>query len=156
VHYQQGDMRLLTFEDEFDCIMLLFTAFGYFNDEENLKVLINARRALNQGGRLIFDTLNRDTFLKEMRSYFVVEKEGNLMIDRLSFDSLQGRLYNNRIVFRDGVRKDKPYFTRLYNPNEIGALLAQAGLELQHIYGGWEAKEFTSESRRMVVTARKP
>ena len=110
VQYQQGDMRSITFEDEFDRVMLLFTAFGYFTDEENLQVLINARKALKPGGMLIFDTLNRDAFLKEMRPYFVVEKEGNLMIDRMSFDSLQGRLYNKRIVFRDGIRKDKPYF----------------------------------------------
>ncbi len=155
VRYQQGDMRSISFEDEFDCVMLLFTAVGYFCDEENLKVMINARKALKPGGLLIFDTLNRDVFLKEMRPYYVVEKEGNLMIDRTSFDSLQGRLYNKRIVFRDGVRKDKPFFTRLYNPNEIRALVHQAVLELLHIYGGWNAEELSSESRRMVIIARK-
>ena len=156
VQFQQGDMRILAFEDEFDCVLLLFTAFGYFSDENNLKVLINAGNALKPGGNLIFDMLNRDAFLKQMYPYFVAEKEGNLMIDRLSFDSLQGRLYNNRIVIRDGERKEKPYFTRLYNPNEIGTMLKQAGLELQHIYEGWEGNDLTSEARRMVVIARKP
>ena len=145
VRYQQGDMRSIAFEDEFDFVLLLFTAFGYFNDEENLKVLFNARKALKPGGKLIFDTLNRDTFLREMRPYFVVEKQGNLMIDRMSFDSVQGRLYNKRIVFRDGIRKDKPYFTRLYNPSEIGTLVTQAGFEMQQIYGGWEASELSSD-----------
>jgi SAM-dependent methyltransferase len=156
VQYQQGDMRTITFEEEFDCVMLLFSAFGYFSDADNLKVMINIMKALKPGGWFIFDTLNRDVLLKEMRSYFVVEKEGNLMIDRSSFDCINGRLYNKRIVIRDGVRKDKPLFTRLYNANEIKALLTQAGLELEHIYGGWEAKEFSSESHRMVVIARKP
>ncbi len=156
VEYQQGDMRSITFENEFDRVMLLFSAFGYFRDEENLKVMVNASKALKSGGLLIFDTLNRDVLLKEMRSYFVMEKEGNLMIDRTSFDNLQGRLYNKRIVFREGVRKDKPFFTRLYNPQEIKALLTQAGLELEHLYGGWDVCEFSSGSHRMVVIARKP
>jgi SAM-dependent methyltransferase len=156
VQYHQGDMRSIIFVNEFDRVMLLFSAFGYFIDAENLNVMINARKALRAGGLVIFDTLNRDVLLKELRPYFVMEKEGNLMIDRTSFDSLQGRLYNKRIVFRDGVRKDKPFFTRLYNAQEIKALVIQAGLELLHIYGGWEAKEFTSESHRMVVIARKP
>jgi len=156
VRYQQGDMRRITFTDEFDYMLLLFTAFGYFCDEENLQVLVNARNALVAGGRLIFDIQNRDTFLKGMRPYDVVEKDGNMMIDRMSFDSLQGRSYNKRVVFRDGVRKDKPFFIRLYNPNEIQALLIQAGLELEHIYDGWEGHELTADSTRMVVIARKP
>jgi SAM-dependent methyltransferase len=156
VQYQQGDMRTIAFEDKFDCVMLLFSAFGYFKDEENQKVMINLEKALKPGGIVIFDTLNRDEFLKEMRPFFVMEKEGNLMIDRTYFDSLQGRLYNKRIVFRDGVRKDKPLFTRLYNPQEIKALVTQAGLELQNLYGGWDGSEFSSGSHRMVVIARKP
>jgi len=156
VQYRQGDMRSITFRDEFDCVMLLFTAFGYFSDEQNLQVLINAGRALKPGGLLIFDSPNRDAFLKDMRPYSVLEKEGNLMIDRISFDSLLGRIYNKRIVFRDGVRKDKPFFTRIYNPNELKHLISQAGMDLFHLYGGWDATEFTSASHRIVVIARKP
>jgi 2-polyprenyl-3-methyl-5-hydroxy-6-metoxy-1,4-benzoquinol methylase len=156
VNYELGDMRSFKHENEFDRVMLLFTAFGYFEDDENLQVLINAANALRTGGLLIFDTSNRDALLKTLPPYYVEEKEGNLMIDRFSFDSLKGRLYNKRIVFRDGVRKDKPNFVRLYNPNELSTLITQAGLELQHIYGGWDTKEYSSDSRRMVVIARKP
>jgi SAM-dependent methyltransferase len=156
VQYRLGDMRNINFDHEFDLVMLLFTSFGYFSDEVNQRILINARKALKPGGLLIFDSLNRDTLLKEMRPYFVVEKEGNMMIDRLSFDSLLGRFYNKRVVFKDGVRKDKPFFVRLYNPNEIKTLLDQAGLELHHIYAGWDGKEFSSDAHRMVVVARKP
>ena len=156
VHYQQNDMRTITFDNEFDCVLLLFTAFGYFSDEENLQVLINARNALFARGLLIFDTTHRDTFLKRIQPYYIVEKEGNMMIDRMSFDSLQGRSYNRRVVFRDGVRKDKPFSVRLYNPNEIQSLISRAGLLLEYIYGGWETQELTPESNRMVVIARKP
>jgi SAM-dependent methyltransferase len=156
VIYQLGDMCNIKFENEFDRVMLLFTAFGYFSDDVNLQVLINMRNALQAGGLLIFDSLNRDVLLKELRPYFVIEKEGNLMIDRLSFDGLQGRFYNKRVVFKDGVRKDKPFFVRLYNPNEIKALINQAGLELHHIYGDWDGKEFSSDANRMIVIARKP
>lgn len=156
VCYLQSDMRTISFKDEFDCVMLLFTAFGYFSDEENLRVLVNVRNALHDGGLLIFDIPNRDTFLKRMQSINIVEKEGNLMIDRISLDSLHGRSYNRRVVFRDGIRKEKPFSIRLYNPNEIHGLVTQAGLRLEHLYGGWEAQELTSESNPMVVIAQKP
>jgi SAM-dependent methyltransferase len=155
VNYQQADMRNIGFEGEFDYVLLLFTAFGYFSDAENLQVLHNACKALVPGGRLVFDVQNRDVFLKTMPPFFVMEKENNLMIDRVSFDSLNGRSVNKRIVIRDGVRKDKPFSIRLYNPNEIHALLVQAGLVLEHLYADWQGSELTSESRRMVVLARK-
>ncbi len=156
VDYHQEDMREITIDNQFDRVMIVFTAFGYFSDEDNLKVLANAQRALKPGGLLIFDTLNRDHIAKDLQPYLVYEKEGNMMVDRLSFDSLQGRYYNKRVVYRDGVRKDKPYFVRLYNPNELNALLIQAELELDHLYGSWDIKEFSVDTRRMVVIARKP
>lgn len=156
VRYQQGDMRTINFDHEFDAVLLLFTAFGYFSDEDNLQVLINARNALVPGGRLIFDSPNRDTFLKTMHPFYVMDKEGNLMIDRMTFDGIQGRSYNKRIVIRDGVWKDKPFSIRLYNPNEIQTLVARTGLVLEHLYADWDGSELTAESRRMVVIARKP
>jgi SAM-dependent methyltransferase len=156
VNYQLGDMRSITFEGEFDYVLLLFTAFGYFSDAENLQVLQNACKALASGGRLVFDVPNRDVFLKTMHPFFVMEKEDNLMIDRMSFDCLNGRSVDERIVIRDGVRKDKPFSIRLYNPNEIHALLVQAGLVLEHLYADWQGSELSSESRRLVVIARKP
>jgi SAM-dependent methyltransferase len=154
--FQNGDMRTITFNNEFDYVLLLFTAFGYFSDMENLQVLVNVWNALIPGGKLIFDVPYRDSFLKRMLPFFVVEKEGNLMIDRISFDSLKGRLYNKRIVYRDGIRKDKPFSHRIYNPNEIQELIIQAGLKVEHIYGGWDAQELTTESNRLVVIAQKP
>jgi SAM-dependent methyltransferase len=156
VNYQQADMRRITFANEFDYVLMLFTAFGYFSDAENLQVLLNACKALVTGGRLVFDVHNRDMFLKSMLPFFVIEKDGNLMIDRMSFDCLHGRSINKRIVIRDGVRKEKPFSIRLYNPNEIQSLLIQAGLVLEHLYADWQGSEITPESRRMVVIARKP
>ena len=155
VRYEQGDMRYMKFGSLYDVVMMMYTSFGYFSDQENRQVLMNAGNALKPGGRLVFDTMNRDGLLKDFRSCHVTEKDGNLMIDRVSFDSLQGKLYNKRIVYREGVRKDKPFYVRLYNPQEIEQLLSSAGLELEHIYAGFDASEFTCASRRMVVIARK-
>lgn len=155
VDYCLGDMRSLDYNQVFDRALMMFTVFGYFDDRENLMVLRNIARLLKPGGRLLFDIQNRDVFLVGYRQDHVTEKEGNLMIDRHSFDMLSGRLYNRRIVIRDGVRKDKPFFIRLYNATEIRDLLHQAGLELEQIYSGWDAQPLSTESRRMIIIARK-
>lgn len=155
VKYMQGDMRELIFTDEFDRVLLLYTAFGYFEDEENFKVLRNVARALKPGGLFCLDMHNRDGFLKTFLPYIVEEKGNDLLIDRNTFDSETGRLYNKRIVIRNGKRKDKPYFIRLYNPTEIRELLSRTGLGIYKIYGNWAATPFTSDSRRMIIIATK-
>ena len=156
VEYRQGDMRELDFTEEFDRVVLLFTAFGYFSDEENLQVLANIARALRPGGLLGFDAPNRDVTLKTLGPCHVDEKEGNLMINRMSFDMLTGRMHNRRIVIRDGVRKEKPFSVRLYNASEIQDLLSRAGLQVHGMYGDWDGQPLSADKNRIVVVARKP
>lgn len=155
VEYIQKDMREISFKEEFDRVILLFTSFGLFDDEENFKVLENVARSLKSGGLFCFDTFNRDVFLKHFLPYMVVEKGNDLMIDRNTFDSATGRVYNKRIVIRNGKRKDKPFFVRLYNPTEIKDLLSKAGFGIYKMYGDWNAKPFVSDSRRMIIIAKK-
>ena len=155
VTYAQGDVRKIDFEEAFDLVLLLFTAFGYFDDSQNLRVLENVWRALKPGGRLVFDLNNRDVLVKKMLPFIVYDKDGDLMIDRITFDSSTGRMKNNRIVIRDGRRKDLPYMVRLYNPTEIRALLEQAGFSHARLYGNWDGEPLTSDSGRMIIVAEK-
>lgn len=156
VDYVLGDMRHINFQAEFDRVLLLFTSFGYFEDPENLTVLKNISRALKPGGMFVLDTHNRDVFLKNLQPYVLTEKGEDFMIDRGSFDTLSGRWLNHRVVFRDGIRKDKPFFVRLYNPNEISILIQRAGMKVDRIFGNFDSQPLTTESQRMVVIAQKP
>lgn len=155
VDYRQGDMRSLNMRAEFDRVLILFTTFGYFSDEENARVLANASRALKPGGLLGLDMLNRDMALKNLVPAQVDEKEGNLMINRMSFDPVSGRWINRRIVIRDGVRRDKPFSIRLYNLSEIRHLLAEAGLELETVCADWRGQALSTDSRAMAIVACK-
>jgi len=92
VKYILGDMRKISFKEEFDRAFLLFVSFGYFTDEENLLVLKNVNRALKPGGLFCFDISNRDVSLKNLPSCSMREKEGNLMIEKYMFDGITGRL----------------------------------------------------------------
>jgi len=154
VDYRQGDMRQIDFREEFDRVLLLFTSFGYFEDDENARVMEAIARALKPGGLLRFDIANRDVVVKNLPAAEVVDKGADLMINRLSFDMLTGRFHNRRIVIRDGVRKDKPFSIRLYNATEIRDLLNRAGLEI-HKMVGYSGRPLSGDSRGMVIVARK-
>jgi SAM-dependent methyltransferase len=155
VDFRQGDMREVSCVGEFDRALLLFTSFGYFEDSENERVVRNMARALKPGGWLMLDIPNRDTVLKDLPPADVIEKDGGLLINRLSFDVLTGRFHNRRIVIRDGIRKDKPFSIRLYNASEMRDLLDRAGL-VDHKLLGEDDQPLSARSRRMVVIARRP
>ena len=155
VNYLQADMRRIEIVEEFDSVIMMFTTFGYFSDDDNFRVLKNIARALKPGGTLGFDIPNRDVTLKTLLPAIVVEKNSDLMINRNSFDMVSGRWHNQRIVVRNGVRKDKPFSIRLYNPTEIRELVKKAGMEVLHLYGDWSGQQLSAESRGVVVLAQK-
>jgi hypothetical protein len=91
-----------------------------------------------------------------LQPFMVTEKGEDLMIDRESFDTITGRWYNRRIVIRDGVRKDKPFFVRLYDPSEIEELVTKAGMQVHKMFAGYDSQQLSDESRSMVIIAKKP
>lgn len=155
VNYLKGDMRTIKYMEQFDRVLLLFTAFGYFDDETNQLVLANVNRALKLGGLFIFDILNRDTYLKYISPNHVTEVGNDLMIDRMSFDPLTGRSNNRRLVIRNGERKEKPFSIRLYNANEISNMLLAENFRNIKLFGGWDGTPLEAESRRLIITAEK-
>ena len=155
VEYRQGDMRELDASGEFDRVLMVFNSFGYFSDEENLLVLRNIARALKPGGMLGFDVAHRDGVLNDFHPHYVSEKDGAMLINRFSFDVLTGRLRNDRVVIRDGVRKDKPFSVRLYSATEMRNLLREAGLVMDSVYEEWDGSDLRMDSPSMVVVARK-
>lgn len=155
VDYRQADMRQVDFPPEFDRVLMIFNSFGYFTDAENLDILRRAAGALKPGGLLGFDIANRDAVLNDFHPHYVTEKESNLMINRFSFDVLSGRLTNNRIIIRDGVRRDRPFSIRLYSVSEMRELLMSAGLRLEAVYAEWDGAPLEMDSPAMVVVASK-
>lgn len=156
VTYVRSDMREISYTNEFDRVLLLYTSFGYFNDDDNARVLKNVFRALKPGGVFCFDGHNRDITMKDHRPYFVKEKGEDLLIDRITFDSETGRMTNRRIMIRNGVRKDTPFSIRFYNPQEITQLLGSVGFEDVKIFGGYDGKPLSENLNQMVITAVKP
>lgn len=59
VNYVEGDVRRLPWADRFDAIVSWFTAYGYFDDDQNRAVLGGIHRALRPGGRALIELTTR-------------------------------------------------------------------------------------------------
>ena len=152
VDYVLGDMRELPWEERFDAVVNWFTSFGYFDDEGNRAWLEAVRRTLKPGGLLAIDVHSRDVFMRNLGSAAVSEREGDLLVDRHSFDVETGRAHTARWMVRGGKVRKTEYSVRFYTFTELRSLLLDAGFS--SVDGvGHDEKPLTLESRRMIVIA---
>lgn len=154
VAYVEGDMRSLPLTERFDRVINWFTAYGYFDDDGNRAVLGEAYRALKPGGRLSIEHLNRDAVLRDLHPAFIVERDGNYMLDQSRYDVPSGRMYTERTIIRDGQTKHMGFFVRLFTYPELATWLKQAGFAGVEGYDA-AGDALKLDSRRMIVVAQK-
>ncbi|MER9319074.1 class I SAM-dependent methyltransferase [Mesorhizobium sp. M0659] len=155
VEYVLGDMRSLPWRDRFDAAFLWYTTFGYFNDEDNERVLSEAASSLRKGGRLLIDHPNRLDLLDHKSPVcHVARRDDDMRIDLFTYDVLSDRSNLERIVVRDGCVRRAHLSFRQYGVSEYTRMLKRAGFETIEAYGQ-EAEAFTSASSRLVVVANK-
>ena len=158
VRFVQGDMREIPFRGEFDAVVNMFTAFGYFDDDaDDQRVTDGAAAALRAGGRLLLDLLNRDWVAANyVRSESRECPEGTVYTEQRSFDPVAGR---NHVEFTItspcGAQRKVSHHIRLYVATEISRMLDRAGLTLERSYGGYDGSLLSVATRRMIVVARK-
>ena len=154
-----GDMRSIPFTGEFDAVINMFTAFGYFaSEEEDLRVLKAVADSLKIGGKLLLDTINREWVLSNyVQNDWHTDDHGNTYLEHRDFDLVTGR---NRVTFSivtaDGTRRESPgHDVRLYTLTELVPLLDAAGLWPSAIYGDYDGVPYAIETPRMIVVASK-
>ena len=157
VEFIHQDMRDISFVEQFDRAFIFFTAFGYFEEGDNLEVLKRVARALKPGGLMCLDTVNRDMFVKGKLPAVLTERGPDMQIDHVNeLDPLTGQVHTRRTVFKDGKRTDVDFKIRIYNATELKAILAQAGLKIRDYYGDWDtSKPFAADSWRLVAVAKR-
>lgn len=87
---------------DFDRVVNWFTAYGYFDDVDNRRVLAEVARVLRPGGRFLLEVNNYPALMRDYHPAMVVRRGEDLLVDDHRFDPLTGRNVVERIVVRDG------------------------------------------------------
>jgi cyclopropane fatty-acyl-phospholipid synthase-like methyltransferase len=157
IDWIEADMREIPTGAEFDAIVNVFTAFGYFEDEgENQRVLDGVAGALAPGGGFLIDVINLLGLVRRYRDRLWEERDGVFQLDEHEFDFLRGRNAASwTFVYPDGRRTELRHSVRTYTPHELASMLEAAGLTVEEAWGGWDAAELSFDSRRLILLARK-
>src|ERR1700739_1188545 len=118
VDYVHGDMRDLPWSARFDRIINWFTAFGYFDDAGNRRVLTQAAAALKPGGRLGIEMMNYPSLLGRFAPSNVVQRGDDFLIDQHRLDLLTNTMVVDRTIIRDGRTRHVPLFVRVFTYTE--------------------------------------
>ena len=157
VEWVRADMREIPWTGEFDAVLSLFSSLGYFlSDQEDLRVLRAAHRALRPGGWLLLETMHRDHLVGDYaeRDWWETEDGTFVWVER-ELDAVEG-VSREWLRWRKGEQAgEKFHALRVRNATEWDALLRTAGFEPVEWYGDWELAPFLHTSEDLIVLARR-
>ncbi len=158
VRWVEADMREIPAADAaFDAVVNMFTAFGYFDDADNQRVLEEISRTLAPDGCCLIDVINRDYLMSVFtRADWQEAADGRLILERRRFDVQTGRVHAAwTLVHEDGTRSTHAHDERIYTMQELSLRCHLAGLEVDAAWGGYDESPLTRHSPRLIVRAHK-
>jgi len=165
IDFQKHDARTPHFSNAFGLVIMLCEGgFALMEtDEMNFQILQNATKALKDGGKFIFTTLNGlFPLFHSVKDFYAAEKkEGTAECKNCSFDLMTFRDHNTTEFIDDsGNKKSLDCNERFYVPSEITWLLKSLHFRTIDIYGAKlgafsRNHKLTTEDFEMLVIAEK-
>lgn len=156
IDFLVGDMRE-TLDRKFDCIINLFTSFGYFeNDNENRMVLQAMHDMMRSDGLLVIDYLNAQQVKNNIKSF----EEGE--IDNIHYKIhrfIEGDTVNKKMEFYKNDNNDTQIYqerVKLYDQDWFSQNLKKEGLKIDEIYGDYMGNPINTvnSSRLLMICSR--
>lgn len=152
----QADMRAIPLENHFAAVLSLFTSFGYFQaDPDNQAVLEAAHASLRPGGVFLLDYLNRDHLIENL----IPRDEKSLPDGRVRnvrcLTNQCRRVEKTTTYIKNGTKRQFHESVRLYSRPEMVRRFRAAGFVDVRSYGTFQGDDFTKDSRRLIMVAKK-
>ena len=158
VNFVRGDMREIPFEDEFDGIFNFYTAFGYFEkDEDNEMVLRAASKALKPKGKFLLDYPCLEGRMSGwQKQEFFEYNDGTVMLHEMTHNVFEQTIDNHVLyITKDNQRHRTGFTLRHYYGRELTACLERSGMEVLQTFGDTEGTPLNNRHIRVLVLAQK-
>lgn len=154
VRFRRMDMREAFCNGCIDLVVNLFTAFGYFDDDQDHERAISAMcTSLRSGGWLVQDFLNAPYVEANLVPEDTVEVEGRTITQTRWIEA--GRIMKEICIRSDGVSQRFVESVRLLTVDDFRELYTRCGFSIEHLYGSYDGSQYTEDSPRLIIMARK-
>jgi len=153
----RGDARRLPFRDAtFDTLVNLFSSFGYFGDEGDRSVLDEIARVVKPSGTAVLDLMNPARIRAGLVPRSRTERDGFVVIEERSLEDGDRRVVKHVTkVLASGERRSWTESVRMYELDEMRALLDARGLRIESVDGGFEGESAGPAAPRQILRARR-
>ena len=155
--FRVHDMRASLHQPgHYDCVLNLFTSFGYFNSEaENVLVLQAVAEALRPGGELVLDYLNTHRVERRLVAEETKTEGGTtFQLHRRIHDGY----FEKRIDFVDNAHQPHSFTERVMAlwPEQFEEYFRLAGLRIRACFGDYQLNPYAAEtSPRLLYIVKK-
>ena len=158
IAFLQGDMRKLAYCEEFDAVLNLFTAFGFFDDETNNEIMGKIAAAIKKNGIFFQDLANKKYQLRETKPAWERITHNGLRVENVWAFDQESKCYTHKqwLHKKNGQIREFSHTVRIYDFFEIEEIYGAHGLEILDVYGDYGGNVYDkSDSPRMIIVAKK-
>ncbi|NAW51853.1 methyltransferase domain-containing protein [Elizabethkingia argentiflava] len=154
LHFEVHDMREPIPGDKVECVMNLFTSFGYFEDDkDDEKVFKSVAEILKSGGLFVLDFLNADYVKNTLEPEYQTTKEN------ITFN-IQKRIEDNRVIKNIRFKtEDKDFHyqekVKLHSFEKLISLAEKHHLSFIDRWGDYQLNPFTENTARCIILFQK-
>jgi SAM-dependent methyltransferase len=156
VEFLVGDMREYCVPTSFDIVINLFGSFGYFEDpEDDRKVVEHIYASLRPGGKFLIETMGKEILARTFQARDWTETGDLLLLSEKKVSQDWGRIQTRWIAIRGQQRSEYRVAVRSYSAVELSSLLSACGFPAVQVYGDLEGSDYDQAAKRLVVIGRK-
>jgi SAM-dependent methyltransferase len=158
IEWVQKDMRDFVRPDSFALVLSMFTSFGYFDDkQEDRIVLENMFTSLQPGGACLIEVLGKERLAKILQpTSSALLPDGTLLVERHEIFDDWTRVRNEWLLLRKGKVKSFKFHHTIYSGQELRDRMERAGFVGVTLYGNLEGDAYGPSAERLIAIGRKP
>lgn len=156
IEFVQQDMREFRRENSFDLIVNGWNSFGYFEDrEDDRQMLENLHASLKDNGVLVMDIWSKELVAMNDRGRYWTETDGIYNMEKREIKDDWNKVETTWIKVEEGETVEYTWEKRLYSARELRDLMNEIGFSSIDFYGNLEGQDYNEKSERMIVVAEK-
>ncbi|MGH7681355.1 MAG: class I SAM-dependent methyltransferase, partial [Candidatus Eiseniibacteriota bacterium] len=151
-----NDVRSFTRPDAFDAAISIYSSFGYFEDQnEDRLVAERIYASLRPGGKVMIDLIGREVLKRSFAPHSHSEGNGILVeIDR-NVNADLSWIENHQTIVAAGKTHKFNMQHRIYSEEELRALLQGVGFRDLQTHGNLAGAPYDDSANRLVIIGHK-
>lgn len=165
IKYINADLRHFCKNEHFDCVVNLYTSFGYCDDiNDDLLILKNMCNCVKKGGTFILECTSRETAIRYFTEGEEFIRAGYKVKTNFSVEGAWEGLISNWQLYPIDTdlsnKKIKPiinhtFTQRLYPATFLRNTILSFGFSDCKIYGDWDKRAYDQNAKTMLLIAKK-